>query len=690
MSFRSRAAFGGAFLALAIAPAAEAAKKPASFKVRSLAVSDASVAPGDAVRVTGKVRNTKGRKASSARVVYSLRTSRSAKSGDRLDSEGVERTKGGKSRSFSARVDIPSSTGPGTYFLTVCVNRSGVKKAKCSRTELTVALPPTPAPPTPPAPPAPPAPPEPDTRSVSEKLRTAITTEGMGKHLEALQAIATDNGGNRASGFQGYGASVQYVLQTLRGAGYNATSQVFDFVTFAENTDPVLEQTAPTPRTFGEDEFLTMSYSASGDATGALDAIDVKIAGNEADSTSGCEDADFAGFTDGDIALMQRGTCPFVDKVVNAQEAGAAGAVVFNQGNDPGRVGVVAGTLGEPAQDGVDPDVEIPATGISYALGKELAQTAGAAVHMVVDATSDQRKSTNVIADTPTGSADDVVLVGSHLDSVPEGPGINDNGSGSAYNLELAVQMAKLGITPENKVRFAFWGAEESGLVGSTRYVEAATEESFAQLAAVLNFDMLASPNHATFVYDGDFSNTPEPATAPGVNPGAAAIEQDFEKWFASAGQHAEPSAFDGRSDYKAFQDQRVPAGGLFSGAEVAKNESQAAQWGGTAGEAFDPNYHQAGDDINNLDLAGYKIMSDAASDVLAKLAGDPDLRTTLEAGRTPKRASRSATPVVRAGGVPRLAPRALAAATTKPRDRGGLRAAPRVSRAPGRVVSSP
>ena len=100
--------------ALAIAPAAEAAKKPASFKVRSLAVSDASVAPGDAVRVTGKVRNTKGRKASSARVVYSLRTSRSAKSGDRLDSEGVERTKGGKSRSFSARVDIPSSTGPGT------------------------------------------------------------------------------------------------------------------------------------------------------------------------------------------------------------------------------------------------------------------------------------------------------------------------------------------------------------------------------------------------------------------------------------------------------------------------------------------------------------------------------------------------------------------------------------------------
>ena len=196
-----------------------------------------------------------------------------------------------------------------------------------------------------------------------------------------------------------------------------------------------------------------------------------------------------------------------------------------------------------------------------------------------------------------------MTIVGSHLDSVLEGPGINDNGSGSAFNLELALQMAKNKIRTENRVRFAFWGAEESGLVGATRYVAAISDEEFAKIAANLNFDMLASPNHGKFVYDGDFSNTAPPATAPNVNPGAAYIESVFLKYFKSVGIAPDPTAFDGRSDYKPFQDNGIAAGGLFSGAEVAKSAAQAAKWGGMAGVAFDPNYHQAGDDIDNLDL---------------------------------------------------------------------------------------
>ena len=289
---------------------------------------------------------------------------------------------------------------------------------------------------------------------------------------------------------------------------------------------------------------------------------------------------------------MQRGTCTFAEKVVNAQEAGASGAIIFNQGNDPGRMDVVAGTLGETAQDGQpDPaDVTIPAVGISYAEGERLANESDPTTgQVIVDAQSDRRKSSNVLADTATGNPDNVTIVGSHLDSVPEGPGINDNGSGSAFNLELAIQMKKQKIKPANRVRFAWWGAEESGLVGSTRYVAAISDEAFAQIAANLNFDMLASPNHANFVYDGDFSDTPPPATAPDVNPGAAKIERDFVDYFNSAGVATEPTAFDGRSDYKAFQDNGVAAGGLFSGAEVAKSAAQVAKWGGTAGVAFDP-----------------------------------------------------------------------------------------------------
>jgi Zn-dependent M28 family amino/carboxypeptidase len=486
-----------------------------------------------------------------------------------------------------------------------------------------------------------------DSANSARKLRKAITAERMFSHLQELQGIADANGGNRASGFEGYGASAQYVRTQLRAAGYNPVTQVFSFVTFQELSDPTLKEISPTAKTYTQDEFTTMSYSASGD-TGAKTIVPVDVNLNPVPaqriSTSGCEDSDFAGFTAGSIALMQRGTCPFADKVVNAQEAGASGAIIFNQGNDAGRMDVVAGTLGETAQDGqADPaDVTIPAVGISYAEGERLVNESDPTTgQVIVNAQSDRRMSSNVLADTATGNPDNVTIVGSHLDSVPEGPGINDNGSGSAFNLELAIQMKKQKIKPANRVRFAWWGAEESGLVGATRYVEAISNEDFAQIAANLNFDMLASPNHANFVYDGDFSDSPPPATAPDVNPGAAKIERDFVNYFDSVGVATEPTAFDGRSDYKPFQDNGVAAGGLFSGAEVAKSAEQVAKWGGQLGVPFDPCYHQACDDITNLDLEGYETLADGGAHVLALLAEDPALRDSLNGGATTATASK-------------------------------------------------
>ena len=410
-------------------------------------------------------------------------------------------------------------------------------------------------------------------------------------------------------------------------------------------------------------------------------------------STSGCEAADFAGFTAGHIALMQRGSCPFAQKVTNAQTAGAVGAIIFNSGT-PGNEGVVAGTLGETAQDGqpTPPDVTIPAVGISYAEGDRLSRESDPTTgQIVVAAKSDQRKSTNIIADTRSGNPNNVTIVGSHLDSVLEGPGINDNGSGSAFNLELALQMAKNKIRTENRVRFAFWGAEESGLVGATRYVAAISDEEFAKIAANLNFDMLASPNHGKFVYDGNFSDTPPPATAPNVNPGAAYIESVFLKYFQSVRISPDPSAFDGRSDYKPFQDNGVAAGGLFSGAEVAKSAAQAAKWGGTAGVAFDPNYHQAGDNINNLNLNGWDQMADAGAHVLAMLSEDRKLRDTLAGGATAnvsklksRRPSRAAPSSRARPARPRSARTSATASSSSPRHstevrpRGGREAAPR------------
>jgi Zn-dependent M28 family amino/carboxypeptidase len=191
-------------------------------------------------------------------------------------------------------------------------------------------------------------------------------------------------------------------------------------------------------------------------------------------------------------------------------------------------------------------------------------------------------------------------------------------------------------------VRFAFWGAEESGLIGSSRYVEALSDAEFGKLAAYLNFDMLASPNHAKFVYDGDFSDTDDGGLP--LNEGAARIEREFVSYFTGEGIPTEPTAFDGRSDYDAFQAAGLATGGLFSGAEGVKTADQAAKWGGTAGQAFDPCYHQACDNIGNLDLNGFEQLADGGAHVAAVMFEDTNLRN-VNGGAAPRsRASRTAT----------------------------------------------
>jgi hypothetical protein len=207
------------------------------------------------------------------------------------------------------------------------------------------------------------------------------------------------------------------------------------------------------------------------------------------------------------------------------------------------RTDLVDGTLGR--------EFTIPVVGLSFADGQALYQAtqAGEVVVRVFTSTvNESRSTTNVIADSPGGNADRVLVVGAHLDSVAEGPGINDNGSGSATILEIAEEISELGITPRQKLRFAFWGAEESGLLGSERYVENLSDEELQAIWANLNFDMLGSPNYVRFIYDGDGS-----ATDPAGPPGSGQIEQVFLDYFAGQGLATEPTPFSGRSDYGPF-----------------------------------------------------------------------------------------------------------------------------------------
>ncbi|WP_430647930.1 M20/M25/M40 family metallo-hydrolase [Agromyces sp. GXS1127] len=450
----------------------------------------------------------------------------------------------------------------------------------------------------------------------TETLRDAVTADGIMSHLSALQDIADANGDTRASGTPGYGASVDYIEDLLVDAGYLVERQTFTFNSFTELSDPFMARISPEPEVYVPFvDFVTAEYSGSGDVTAPLEAVDLVLPpGSSANtSTSGCEASDFDGFTSGNIALVQRGSCDFAVKAANAADAGASGVIIFNEGQD-GRQETLNATLGDAFSE------DLPVVGTSFAIGDELATLLASGevvMHLVTETLIELDVETqNLIAQTPTGRTDRVVMAGAHLDSVSAGAGINDNGTGSAAILETALQMAELGIQPRNAVRFAWWGAEEAGLIGSQYYVDSLPRQERNRIELYLNFDMVGSPNYANFVYDGD-------GDAFGITgpSGSDDIEHLFSDFFASIGVESEPTAFDGRSDYDAFISAGIPAGGLFTGAEGAKTADQVLDYGGLSefdGEpvSYDPCYHQACDSLDPVadgaDAELYEALNDA------------------------------------------------------------------------------
>jgi aminopeptidase Y len=284
------------------------------------------------------------------------------------------------------------------------------------------------------------------------------------------------------------------------------------------------------------------------------------------------------------------------------------GAIIFNQGNTPDRTGLIGGTLGPENASG------IPVMDATYDLGVSLMNTPGLTMRLFTNVFRGLAETANVFAETRSGNDNNVVMVGAHLDSVDTGPGINDNGSGVAAILETAQQMAK--VNPRNTVRFALWGAEEAGLVGSTYYVLGLSDEERARIAMYLNFDMIGSPNYVRFVYDGNGS-----AFGLAGPPGSGPIESYFTNFYANRGLESEPTEISFRSDYAAFFDSGIPFGGLFTGAEGVKTAAQAATFGGTAGQAYDPCYHQACDTFANSNNEVLDLNSDAVAASTLKFA---------------------------------------------------------------------
>jgi Zn-dependent M28 family amino/carboxypeptidase len=432
-------------------------------------------------------------------------------------------------------------------------------------------------------------------------VHNKVTADAMMVHLTKLQDIANSNNGTRAVGTPGYEASVDYVVNTLRHSGFDVQTPEF--------SARVFHAEKPAITVGGKDvEGHALEFSLGTGPDGVSGPLVAVAAGNGL----GCAASDYDNLpAKGAVVLVERGTCPFAQKEDAAAQRGAVAMIVADNVDEE----QMGGTLG------ANTEVKIPAVGVTKSAGMQLRAQPGPTT-IKLDAGSKSFKARNIIAQTKTGSPTDVVMAGAHLDSVPEGPGINDNGSGVAAVLETAVQ---LGNSPQvhNAVRFAFWGAEELGLIGSRNYVESLKLDDLKNIALYLNFDMLASPNPGYFTYDGDQSLPADTRGQPVVPEGSAGIERTLVAYLKSAGKTAEDTSFDGRSDYEGFTLAGIPSGGLFSGAEAKMSADQAKLWGGAADEPFDPNYHKKTDTLDHIDRTSLGINGAGVAYALALYAQD-------------------------------------------------------------------
>jgi Zn-dependent M28 family amino/carboxypeptidase len=423
-------------------------------------------------------------------------------------------------------------------------------------------------------------------------LQQRVSTDAVMAHLAKLQEIADANGGNRAAGTPGYEASVDYIADTLRSKGFDVQLPEFELrLPFA---DP------PTVTVGGTNVAAKPLEYTVGTPP---DGVRGPLVPARVEDTPGCTAADYDGLpVAGAVVLVDRGQCPFAAKQAAAAERGAVALIVANNSDSKS-----LGTLGAETQ------VKIPVVSVSKADGARLRAQPGDTT-IKLNAGIRTVTTRNVIAQTKTGSSHDVVVVGGHLDSVPAGPGINDDGSGVAAVLETALQ---LGSSPDvkNMVRFGFWGAEELGLLGSGNYVQSLDVEALKDIALYLNYDMIASPNPGYFTYDGDQSAPLDPEkNPPRVPEGSAGIERALAAYLRNAGKTPQDVPFSGSSDYEGFTRAGIPAGGVFTGAVDDMTAEEAELWGGTAGEPYDPNYHQKTDTLDHIDRTALDINGKAVA----------------------------------------------------------------------------
>jgi Zn-dependent M28 family amino/carboxypeptidase len=405
--------------------------------------------------------------------------------------------------------------------------------------------------------------------------------------LRALAAIGARNRNTRAAGTPGGVQTEDLIAQRLRAAGWTVTFQPVRFPFFEERRPPLVA--LPGGRRLApERDVRTLAYSAGGSARAP-----VQVVGGDR-ANAGCGAGDFRGFARGRIALARRGVCPFATKARNAQRAGAAAIVVDDRAATDAR-GPVSGTLGAPG-------VRIPAVVADADAGAALRAASGP-VRLRVDAVSEQRTARNVLAELPGTGGERVVMAGAHLDSVPEGPGINDDGSGVAALLALADRLGR-GPRPRDTLRLGFWTAEELGLYGSRGYVRGLSAAGRRRIGSYVNLDMVGSPNAVLETY------------------GSGDTEAALRRALDARGPAPTSSSIGGASDHASFQRAAIEVGGVFTGASGRVSAKSARRFGARAGQPADPCYHRACDRLANVDRPMLERVTDAVEAALRRLAG--------------------------------------------------------------------
>ena len=447
--------------------------------------------------------------------------------------------------------------------------------------------------------PAPPTPRLPDARAVA----AAITEDGLRARLEALAAATTGSDRYRAVGSAGYERAAALVEQELRAAGWTVTDDAYTGLAFVDDGGSSLEVGG---RTFGVDDLRPLIFAPAGDVSGPVVTLDPGL-DFPADTAKGCTATHYGTLPPDAIVVIRQGPCLRREQVIAAQQAGAAAFVaVYPQ--------MPAGVLYRPTL--IEPRLlEIPAASVSRKLADALLAAAAdrAEAHLVTHGRTTSAPTRSILAELPGTDPGAVIMLGAHLDSVIEGPGINDDGSGVAALLEIARALG--GTRPRATIRLAFWSGEELGLHGSVRYASALSTEDARSILVYVNVDMIASPNGFAGVYD-----------EPGAPAGSAAARALLTAAVERASGTPVGVDLGGESDHYGFAQVGVATAGVYAGAVEPVSAEQAAASGAIAGRPADACYHQPCDDVANANLVLARILAAGLADFTVRVANNPEL----------------------------------------------------------------